>query len=431
MHTPFPVTPAARGRDYGSIALPGSKSITNRFICLAPFAGGTTILRNPLLSDDTIAGIACLRALGVRHSLDRSRNVLEIHGDRRTDFDGAELFFGSAGTLARFLPPMLAIAGGTYRFDGTEQLRARPMSGTIAGLRRVGVAFEFLDRPEHLPFVMTARAITTDRFNVDGRRSSQFVSGLLMAAAVAGRAMTVTTSGNTVAKPYLDITIEVIERLGGAVDHDGYRTFRVDGTKALTGATVDIEGDASSAAYFFAAAALLGGTIEVTNVPPASKQGDLAFLDVLARMGCTHRSTASGVVLTGPPDRLGGVDVDLNDMSDQTMTLAVLGVAADRPVTIRNVGHIQHQESRRLAACTSELRRLGIRVDARDDGLRVFPGTPKPTVVRTYDDHRIAMAFAVLGLRFAGIAIENPDCTAKTFPAFFTRFPATFAPGAV
>lgn len=430
MSRSFTMTPAAKGRDYGSVALPGSKSITNRLLCLAPFCNGTTVLRNPLISEDTEAGIGCLAALGVDHSLDSSRSVLEVRGGSSRDFDGAELFLGSAGTLARFLPPMLAMVGGTYRFDGTDQLRGRPMSGTIASLREAGVMFEFLDRPEHLPFVMSSDTIDGDRFTVDGRQSSQFVSGLLMAAAVSGRAMTVATTGQTVATPYLEITIDVIRQLGGAVEHDEYQTFRIDGTRELSGAAIDVEGDASSAAYFFAGAAVLGGTIDVTNVPPDSKQGDLAFVDVLSQMGCSYRKTESGVVLSGPTERLSGIDVDMNSMSDQTMTLAVLGVVADGPVTIRNVHHIQHQESRRLEACITELRRLGIRVDAREDGLTVFPGTPKPGVVQTYNDHRIAMAFALLGLCYEGITIADPDCTAKTFPEFFSVFPKIFSPQA-
>jgi 3-phosphoshikimate 1-carboxyvinyltransferase len=267
--------------------------------------------------------------------------------------------------------------------------------------------------------LLNARGLAGGRAVVRGETSSQFLSALLQVAPLAESRVELAVEGHLVAAPYVDLTLGVMRAFGVSVECRGHRTFVVS-PQRYHPSTFPVEPDASSASYFFAAAALTGGRVAVEGLRRDSLQGDMRFLDVLEAMGCAVRWTETGVEVTGP-ERLRGVDVNLNAMSDMTMTLAAMAPFVEGPVRIRNVAHIRRQESDRLGALASELRRLGQEVEEFEDGLLITPQFVRPAVLETYGDHRIAMAFAVAGLRAEGIAIADPDCVTKTFPDFFDR----------
>lgn len=422
------ITPLAAAPD-AIIAVPGSKSLTNRALVLAALADGVTQLSNALFSDDTVVMVDALRRLGLRIEVDPTARTIAVHGaGGRIPVASAELFVGGAGTAARFLTALVALGPGPYRIDGTARMRERPMQDLVDALVVLGAAVQAPGGT--LPLVVAGGGLRGGRTVVRGDVSSQFVSALLMTAPYAAADVEIVVDGRLVAAPYVEMTLAVMAAFGVAVerpDGAGLRRFRVRAGQRYGARTYPVEPDASSAAYFLAAAAITGGRVEIPNLSARSLQGDVRFLDVLEQMGCAVERHEDGIAARGP-GRLRGVDVDLNAISDQTMTLAAIAPFARGPTRIRGVAHIRHQESDRLAATASELRRLGQEVETADDGLVIRPRPVRPAVVQTYGDHRIAMAFAVTGLRAPGIVIADPDCVTKTFPEFFERLEALARP---
>jgi 3-phosphoshikimate 1-carboxyvinyltransferase len=402
-----------------TIAVPGSKSLTNRALVLAALADGQSRLANALFSDDTVVMVDALRRLGFAVTVHEQSSTVAVMG-RGGDIPeaSAELFVGGAGTAARFLTAMVCLGHGWYRLDGIPRMRERPIGDLVEALNRLGASVTATNGS--LPVVVDARGLRGGRAVVKGDVSSQFVSALLMAAPCASDGVEIEVEGRLVASPYVEMTLAVMAAFGVTVVHDGLRRFRVGPGRRYSAREYHVEPDASGAAYFFAAAAISGGRVTVPDLPVSSLQGDARFVDVLQLMGCRVERDGGALSVRGG-GVLRGVDVDLGAMSDQTMTLGAIAPFAQGPTRIRGVAHIRHQESDRLAAVAAELRRLGQDVEEHADGVVIVPRPVRPAVIQTYGDHRIAMAFAVAGLRAPGIAIADPGCVAKTFPDFFER----------
>lgn len=402
-----------------SVAIPGSKSLTNRALVLAALAEGSSRLVNALFSDDTVVMVDSLRRLGFAVAVDPTALTMAIEGRGGTiPADSADLFVGGAGTAARFLVAMVGLGHGRYRIDGIARMRERPIQDLLDALGALGVSATATNGS--LPVLVEARGLRGGRTVVSGDTSSQFLSALLMAAPYAAADVEIAVEGLLVAAPYVEMTLAMMEAYGVRVDREGVRRFFVRCGQRYRAREYAVEPDASSAAYFFAAAAVSGGRVRVPGLSARSLQGDVKFVDVLERMGCRAERDEDRLGVQGTGS-LRAADVDLREIGDQTMTLAAMAPFADGPTRIRGVAHIRQQESDRLAATATELRRLGQEVEEHDDGLTISPRPVRPAVIQTYGDHRIAMAFAVTGLRAPGIAIADPGCVTKTFPDFFER----------
>lgn len=430
------ITPLAAPPD-ATVSVPGSKSLTNRALVLAALAVGTSRLTNALFSDDTAVMVESLGRLGIRVEVDPAALTMTVHGRGGViPEDSAELFAGGAGTAARFLTAVACLGHGRYRIDGIPRMRERPIQDLVDALGMLGASVTATGG--YPPVTVEARGLRGGRAVVRGDVSSQFVSALLMAAPYADGDVEVVVEGRLVGAPYVEMTLAVMEAFGVEVDRDGLRRFHVSAGQRYRSREYTVEPDASSAAYFLAAAAITGGRVAVPGLSARSLQADAGFADVLEQMGCRVERSPDLTAVQGPggpqdpgsragpgyprePGFLRGIDVDMRAMSDQTMTLAAIAPFAAGPTRIRGVAHIRHQESDRLAATAAELRRIGQEVEEHDDGLGIDPRPVRPALIQTYEDHRIAMAFAVTGLRAPGIAIADPGCVAKTFPDFFER----------
>ena len=400
-----------------TVVVPGSKSITNRALVVAALAEGPSVLTGALHADDTDAMTAALGRLGIPVTAEPGTATLRVTGVAgRVPPGPADLDARLSGTTARFLLPLLALGSGRYRLDGAPPLRERPMGPLVASLRHLGAAVED-DRPGRLPLTVVAGGLRGGSVRLPGSVSSQFVSGLLLSAPAMARGLHVELASPIVSRPYLALTTATMAAFGVTVEGDADRGLTVAPGR-YRGRPLDIEPDASAAAYFFAAAAICGGRVRVPGLGTSSAQGDLAFVDILATMGATVRRGAAEVEVTGGAE-LRGIEVDMAGCSDQAQTLAAVAVFASSPTRIKGIGFIRGKETDRIAAVVAELRRCGIEAEEEDDGFVVHPGQPCPAVVRTYDDHRMAMSFTLLGLRAPGIQIADAECVAKTFPDFF------------
>jgi 3-phosphoshikimate 1-carboxyvinyltransferase len=400
------------------IEVPGSKSLTNRALVCAALASGPSELTGALFADDTEAMIACLRRLGVTIDVEEDAARMHVEGSAGVLRPGpVELDARLSGTTARFLLPVLAIGPGPYRLDGAAPLRARPMRDGIGAVMSLGVEVTQDGEQWHLPVTVTGRVGRGSGIEVPGDVSSQFLSGMLLAAPCWPGGHRIGTRGRPVSRPYLALTIDVMRAFGARVEPEEPTTWMVhpDGYR---GRSYGVEPDASAAAYFFAAAAIGAGRVRVEGLGARSAQGDLELVRVLERMGARVTIDEKSTTVEGTGG-LHGVSADLRDFSDQAQTLAVTAAFADGPTEISGIGFIRGKETDRIGAVVRELGRCGIRVDEKPDGMVVHPGMPHGATVATYDDHRMAMSFALLGLRVPGIAIADPDCVAKTFPRFF------------
>ena len=411
------VTPVSGPLD-AEIVVPGSKSLTNRALVLAALAEGTSTLRGALVADDTLAMAGAMSSLGARVVLDPELCTVAGIGGRLAP-GPLEIDARLSGTTARFVLPVLALGEGPYVLDGDQPLRDRPLGPSIEALRRLGADVDDSDRPGHLPVVVRAGTGRGDGVGVDGSLSSQFTSGLLLAAAAMPEGLAVELIGPVVSRPYLDMTLAVLRDFGVDAGTDGERRLWVR-PGGLRATDHRIEPDASSASYFLAAAAVCGGRVRVPDLGTSSLQGDARFADVLRAMGAVVDRGPAGTEVRGT-GRLQGIDIDLTDMPDMAQTVAAVAVFADGPTTVRGVEVIRGHETDRIAAVVAELRRCGLDADEHPDGFTVHPGTPRATRVETYRDHRMAMSFAVVGLAASGIEIADPGCVAKTFPDFFDR----------
>jgi len=437
---------------HATVRVPGSKSLTNRALLIASLANGTTRLTNALFSDDSCYFAKALQTLGFDVQLNEVNHEMTVIGlGGKIPATKAELFIGNAGTAARFLSAFLTLGSGEYILDGEPRMRERPIGDLVEALTQLGCEIKpalsrgdsplsgshrpsaTVNGPNCLPVKITASGLPGGKTKIAGNASSQFLSALLMIAPYAKSPVEIEVITELNSKPYVDMTIATMQDFGVQVQRNAYQSFSVPLTSYQLptpnlqspisippfSSTYAIESDVSAASYFFAAPAICGGTVRVENISRKAKQGDIAFLDVLGQMGCKINEGDNFIEVTGTKS-LTGVDVDMRDISDTAQTLAAIAPFASSPTRIRGIAFIRHKETDRVHAVCTELTRLGVRVEEHEDGMTIYPcGNIQPAVIQTYNDHRMAMAFSLIGLRAERISIENPACVSKTFPNFF------------
>jgi 3-phosphoshikimate 1-carboxyvinyltransferase len=400
-----------------TIRPPGSKSITNRALVCAALAEGASTLTGALDCDDTRVMIEALGQLGIDVRHNPAAATVEVVGcGGHLPIKKADLYVANSGTTIRFLTALLTLGQGTYRLDGTARMRERPILDLLDALRQLGG--DAISELENgcPPVVVRGRGLQGGRAIVAGDISSQYLSGLLMASPYAKTEVELEVRGTLVSRPYIDMTLAVMAAFGVGVVENA-NCFKVSAPQRYRGCPYPIEPDASAASYFFAAAAITKGEVTVEGLAKDSLQGDVAFCECLARMGCDVAYGRNSITVVGR--ELRGIDVDMNAISDTVQTLAAVALLAEGPTVIRNVAHIRHKETDRIGALATELRKLGAEVHESADGLTIVPRLLHGAEIDTYDDHRMAMSLALVGLATPGVVIRDPGCTAKTYPGFF------------
>lgn len=410
----------------GEVNLPGSKSLSNRALLLAALSSGDTVITNLLDSDDTRYMLEALTQLGVELELaeDRTRCRVSGLGGPIGNDQHAELFLGNAGTAMRPLCAALAASSGDFTLTGEPRMGQRPIGDLVDALLSLGAKIEYLAEPGFPPLRIHAAGLRGGAVSIDGSVSSQFLTALLMAAPLAGEDCEIDIIGDLVSKPYIDITLHAMAAFGVPVVNDNYRRFLVPaGGGYRSPGQFMVEGDASSASYFLAAGAIAGGEVRVTGIGSDSVQGDRLFADVLSAMGAEIEWSPDSVLVRR--GELRGVDLDLNHIPDAAMTIATVALFATGRTVIRNIHNWRVKETDRLAAMSTELRKLGATVEEGEDYIAIDPPVElKQAAIDTYDDHRMAMCFSLAALGPVPVTINDPGCTAKTFPDYFTRFAA-------
>ena len=405
------------------VSVPGSKSYTNRALITAALADGESTITNALFSDDTKYMTSSLNILGIPIKEDQKNNRFIIYGKGGIiPAKQANLFIGNAGTAMRFLTAMLTLGNGVYEIDGIERMRQRPIQDLLDGLKQLGADVVSKFNNGCPPVLIRGIGLQGGSAVVKGDLSSQYFSALLMTAPYAKNDVSIEVKGKLVSKRYVDMTITLMRQFGVDVKNKDHETFFVKSGQSYKAIHYEVEGDASAASYFFAAAAITGGKVRVMGIGSDSLQGDIHFVDVLKSMGCKVTTNTNWIEVQG--DSLHGVDVDMGDMPDVVQTLASVAVFARGKTRVRNVKNMRIKETDRIAAVVNELRRMGISAVEYEDGFEIEPSIPKPAEIETYDDHRMAMGFALVGLRAPGIVIKNPECVSKTFPDYFQRLEA-------
>ena len=414
----FEIKPIQRPVD-AIVTVPGSKSYTNRALLIASLAKGHSRLTGALFSDDTRYMYEALRQLGVAIAANEDRCSFEIIGNGgKISVSRANLYVGNSGTTTRSLVSYVGLGKGEFVIDGDEPMRrSRPISDLLDSLRQIGVDARSQYNNDCLPVIVCANRLQGGYARLNANKSSQFLTSLMLVAPYAIDGLTIEIV-DKLKKPYIDITMSVMEAFGVQVINKDYRQFRIPVGQQYKPREYAIEPDASSASYFFAAAALTGGRVRVKNLTTDSTQGDIRFVDVLEKMGCHVNRHSAGIEVMGPK-QLKGIDVDMNAISDTALTLAAIAPFASDRVVIRNIEHTRWQETDRIHAMVTELRKLGVDVVEHQDGVEIQPSKIEPAEIDTYNDHRVAMSFSLIGLKTPGIRIKNPDCVSKTFPTFF------------
>jgi len=405
----------------GEVNLPGSKSLSNRALLIAALAEGTTRITNLLESDDTRHMLNALKLLGVEYTLSEDGAECTVIGNGGPFESGEtlELFLGNAGTAMRPLCAALTLGSGTYVLTGEPRMKERPIGHLVDALKDAGADITYLENEGYPPLKIEANGLKGGEVNIEGSISSQFLTALLMAAPMAQSEMQINIIGELVSKPYIDITLHIMKQFGVDVINEQYKHFIVKGGQCYRALdTFMVEGDASSASYFLAAAAIKGGTVKVTGIGKNSIQGDVVFADVLEKMGAKVEWGDDYVSVT--KGELNAVDMDFNHIPDAAMTIATTALFAKGTTTLRNIYNWRVKETDRLHAMATELRKVGAEVEEGEDYLSIIP--PKQiqhAAIDTYDDHRMAMCFSLLALDPVSVTINEPECTAKTFPTYF------------
>lgn len=427
----LPALSGARGK----VRLPGSKSISNRILLLAALAEGSTLVKGLLDSDDTQVMLESLTRLGVKWERLDASDHYRVHGIGGAFPPGfpvkqAELFLGNAGTAFRSLTAATALAGGEYILRGVARMHERPIGDLVDALRQLGAQITYLGQDGFPPLAMApARLDATSVTRVKGNVSSQYLTGLLLSAPLLGREVTIHVEGELISKPYVEITLNLMQRFGIEVIRDGWQSFTLPAAVYRSPGEIEVEGDASSASYFLAAGAIGHGPVRVEGVGRNSIQGDVRFAEALARMGVEigfGRDDATSWIESrlGCGSKLHALDLDCNHIPDAAMTLAVLALFADGVTTLRNIASWRVKETDRIAAMANELRKVGATVEEGADFIRVTPPGKllANAEIETYDDHRMAMCFSLVSLGGVPIRINEPKCVAKTFPDYFAVF---------
>lgn len=406
----------------GDIQLPGSKSLSNRLLLLSALAQGTTLVTNLLESDDVQHMLNALKLLGVEFSLSADKRSCTIKGQGQafTTTHALELFLGNAGTAMRPLVAALCMGDGEFILTGEPRMHERPILDLVDALRQLGANISYLEADGYPPIHIKANGLPGGEISIKGHISSQFLTAMLMAAPLAREALTIHIEGELVSKPYIDITLHSMKLFGVHVEHSNYERFHIAAQQSYRSpGEIMVEGDASSASYFLSMAAIAGGTITVHGVGSNSIQGDKAYAEVLRAMGAIVEYGPTWISVTRGT-HLTGIDMDLNSIPDAAMTIATTALFAEGPTVIRNIYNWRVKETDRLFAMSKELRKLGANVVEGEDYIEITPPkTLTPAAIDTYNDHRIAMCFALAAFGSAPITINDPGCTAKTFPEFF------------
>ena len=405
----------------GEVNLPGSKSLSNRALLLAALAQGTTKITNLLESDDTRHMLNALKQLGIKYTLSEDKTQCTVEGNAGpiSSEKVQELFLGNAGTAMRPLCAALCLGEGEYLLTGEPRMKERPIGHLVDALRQAGANINYIETEGYPPIQIEANGLSAGNVEIEGAISSQFLTALLLAAPMAKEDMTITILGELVSKPYIDITLHIMKAFGVDVVNDNYETFMIKGGQTYQAVeSFMVEGDASSASYFLAAAAIKGGTVKVTGIGKNSIQGDVAFADVLEKMGAKVEWGEDFISVTKA--ELNAIDMDFNHIPDAAMTIATTALFAKGTTTLRNIYNWRVKETDRLFAMATELRKVGAEVEEGEDYLKITP--PKQlnhAAIDTYDDHRMAMCFSLLALDPVSVTINEPECTAKTFPTYF------------
>ncbi|RZR31067.1 3-phosphoshikimate 1-carboxyvinyltransferase [Vibrio vulnificus] len=407
----------------GEVNLPGSKSVSNRALLLAALAKGTTRLTNLLDSDDIRHMLNALTKLGVHYELSADKTVCAVEGLGRpfTAAEAQELFLGNAGTAMRPLAAALCLGKGEFVLTGEPRMKERPIGHLVDALREAGAQIEYLENENYPPLKINATGLQAGTVNIDGSISSQFLTAFLMAAPLAQGEVKIHIVGELVSKPYIDITLHIMKVFGVDVVNNAYQEFIIPaGQSYVSPGQFLVEGDASSASYFLAAAAIKGGEIKVTGIGKNSIQGDIHFADALEKMGAEIEWGEDYVI--SRVGRLKGIDMDYNHIPDAAMTIAITALFAQGTTAIRNVYNWRVKETDRLSAMATELRKVGAEVEEGEDYLIVNPPQQLThAAIDTYDDHRIAMCFSLVALSDTPVTINDPKCTSKTFPDYFDK----------
>ncbi|MGD8524038.1 MAG: 3-phosphoshikimate 1-carboxyvinyltransferase [Desulfobacterales bacterium] len=411
------------GQKYAEVTVPGSKSYTHRMLIAASLSNGSCRLKNTLESEDTGITLETMRKLGV--SVEKEANIIVVHG-KRGSLDACQeiLNLGNSGTSMRLLTAVVALGRGKYVLTGSQRMQQRPMQHLIDGLNQIGVRSRSVENNGCPPIEVETGAIKGGTVNLNCSLSSQFLSALLLIAPYAKSNTEIVVTRGPVSRPYIDITLDVMQKFGVTVVRENYDCFKVPGGQTYQAGSFVVEPDCSQAGYFWAAAAVTGATIKVKDISLDSQQGDIRFLDLLAAMGCKISKDPQSISVTG--GSLKAIDADMADMPDLVPTLAVIAAFARGTTIIKNVAHLKGKESDRLDATIRELTKMGIDADCSESALRISGGEPHGAEIQTYNDHRIAMSFAVAGLRVPGIVIKDEDCAAKSFPDFWQKIEALY-----
>lgn len=405
-----------------TVDVPGSKSITNRALLLATLADGTSRLRGALFSDDSRHFLQCIQDLGFEAEADEEICQITVRGlGGVIPRPEARQYVGSAGTAARFLTACLGLSHGIYHMDASEQMRRRPMAPLLDALKELGceIQYEAGSVEGHFPFTLQSHGFQKDNISVNIDSSSQFLSALLIVSCLCERDFTIQIEG-THGMAYIEMTRKMMEQFGVHTQETGERTFLTRSNQHYRAMDYRIEPDVSAACYFYAMSPLLNLPVLVHHVHFDSLQGDVEFIEILKKMGCSAEDTSRGILVTPPENGVfHGITADMSACSDQAITLAAIAPFADSPTLITGIGHIRFQESDRIRAIVTELTRMGISCRETGDSITIYPGRPRAARVETYDDHRMAMGFSLTGLRSPGIVIDNPGCCRKTFENYF------------
>ncbi|MBW2651004.1 MAG: 3-phosphoshikimate 1-carboxyvinyltransferase [Deltaproteobacteria bacterium] len=401
-----------------TVSIPGSKSYTQRALIIASLAEGRSFLRNSLISEDTKYLMDALRSLGADILVaDKDIIVTGTGGNIKTP--GKKLYLGNNGTALRFLTAVVSLGRGKFTLDGSDRLRERPIKPLLDALKILGVDCRGMDKSGYPPVTVQGTGITGGKVTFTDIESSQYISSILITAPYASKNVEIELRGTTPSMPYIDMTVGAMNHFGVEVTKRGKNEYTVKAPQKHTGQRYLVESDVSSASYFFLAAALCEGRVRVLNVNPNTLQGDIGFLEMLEKIGCHVVRGIDWVEVAGRKLNKGDYRFDMADMPDMVPTLAVLSAFRPGQTVINNISHLRLKESNRIEALVNELNRTGIDAKELEDGLVITGGTPHGAEIETYDDHRIAMSFAIAGLATEGIKIKNKKCVNKSFPEFW------------
>lgn len=409
-----------------NVKVSGSKSITNRVLLIAALAKGKSRLKGAFFSNDAKNMIACLNTLGIKTDVDEENEVITVQGcGGKLPVREASINVGSAGTAARFITALLAFSGGVYNLDASEQMKKRPMKPLLDALISLGVIITYDEKEGHFPFTISSEEVKGGEIKLDTEISSQFLSAVIMTGFLLKNGLKVDITGGRERLPYVDMTVKVMESFGMKPDvtcENGLISYILKEGKGYEAREYEIEPDVSAACYFYAMAEILGCKAQVKGVHLNSIQGDIEFVHLLTKMGATVIEKKEGIIVQGAEKgEYKGIEANLNSFSDQSLTLAAVGAFAKSQTKITGVAHIRLQESDRLLAIKTELERLGLRTEMGEGEISIFPKDMdgEEIEIETYEDHRVAMAFSLIGLRREGVIIKNPECSAKTFKNYF------------